>query len=129
MTQTATGTFEVTMEPLTADQAELGRFRIAKTFAGDLTGSGRAEMLSVATGTEGSAGYVAIDRIDGALHGRRGSFVLQHNGLMERGEGSLRIVVVPDSGTGELTGLRGQFDIEIVDGQHRYSFAYTIEPS
>jgi hypothetical protein len=83
-------------------------------------------MLSVGTLVEGSAGYVAIDRITGTLHGRKGTFVLQHSGLMARGEGTLSVVVVPDSGTDELAGLSGDFDIQIVDGLHRYVFDYEL---
>lgn len=123
----ASGTFQASFEPLSTDDEWLGRMRVTKVFQGDLDGSGRAEMLSVGTPVEGSAGYVAIDRFTGSLHGRRGSFVLQHNGLMARGEGSLTVVVVPDSGTEELTGLRGEFDIQIVDGEHRYVLDYTLE--
>lgn len=127
MTPPATGTFEVIMDPLPADDPALGRYRVSKTFSGDLTGSGRAEMISVGTATEGSAAYVAIDRVEGTLHGRRGTFVLRHNGVMERGVGTLEVAVVPDSGTGDLTGLRGRLDIQIVDGVHRYTFDYAID--
>lgn len=115
------------MDPLPADDPALGRYRVSKTFSGDLTGSGRAEMISVGTATEGSAAYVAIDRVEGTLHGRRGTFVLRHNGVMERGVGTLEVAVVPDSGTGDLTGLRGRLDIQIVDGVHRYTFDYAID--
>ena len=127
MTPPATGTFEVTTDPLPADDPALGRFRIAKTFSGDLVGSAAAQMLSVGTPTEGSAAYVAIDRVEATLHGRQGTFVLLHNGVMERGEGRLDVVVVPDSGTGELTGLRGRLAIRIVDGVHHYTFDYAID--
>ena len=85
-----------------------------------------AEMMSVGTAVEGSAGYVAIDRITGALKGRKGSFVLQHFGLMARGEGTLTVSVVPDSGTDELTGLTGTMAIEITDGKHTYAFDYSL---
>jgi hypothetical protein len=126
MTTRATGTFETSFEPLPTDDDTVGRMRITKVITGDLEAEGRAEMLSVGTAVEGSAGYVAIDRITGTLHGRKGAFVLQHSGLMARGEGTLTVVVVPDSGTGELDGLRGDFDIQIVDGRHHYVFDYTI---
>jgi Protein of unknown function (DUF3224) len=129
MTTRATGTFETSFAPLVADDESLGRMRVTKSFEGDLVGSARAEMLSVGTAVDGSAGYVAIDRITGSLHGQRGSFVLQHSGVMDRGEGVLRIVVVPDSGTEELVGLRGDFEIQIEDGLHRYVFDYAIDPS
>lgn len=127
MTKTATGTFEVTFDQLDSDDGTLGRMRVSKVFAGDLTGQGRAEMLSVGTAVEGSAGYVAIDRITGTLHGRTGTFVLQHNGLMARGEGTLSVVVVPDSGTDELTGLSGSFEINNDGGSHSYVFEYELD--
>jgi uncharacterized protein DUF3224 len=87
-------------------------------------------MLAAGTATEGSAGYVAIEQATGTLHGHSGSFVLQHNGTMARGAGQLLITVVPDSGTGELTGLEGTMTINIVEGKHLYDFEYTLaEPA
>ena len=126
MTERATGTFTTVFEPLASEDERLGRARVLKTIEGDLVGAGRAEMLSAGTGVEGSAGYVAIDRITGVLHGRKGSFVLQHNGLMARGEGTLTVTVIPDSGTGELTGLTGTFEIVNENGVHGYTFDYEI---
>lgn len=99
-----------------------------KDFKGDVVGTSSLHMLSAVSSTEGSAGYVVIEQFEGTVHGREGSFVLQHFGLMDRGLPALRIEVVPDSGTGELTGIRGQFDIDISDGTHRYTFTYTLEP-
>jgi hypothetical protein len=52
--------------------------------------------------------------------------VLQHSGSMDRGAPSLRVSVVPDSGTGELTGLQGDFKIIQADGQHLYEFNYVL---
>ena len=99
---------------------------IDKQFHGDLTGTGKGEMLSAMTAVEGSAGYVAIERVSGCLHGRTGSFVFQHVGIMNRGEQQLTITVVPDSGAGELVGISGSFTIDIVDGQHQYIFTYSL---
>jgi hypothetical protein len=126
MSEQATGTFDVTFEPLPSDEEWLGRMRVSKTFAGDLIGTGLAQMLSVGTPVEGSAGYVAIDRITGTLHGRAGSFVVQHQGLMARGHGTLTVTVVPDSGTGDLTGLAGALTITNDDGKHTYTLDYTL---
>lgn len=126
MSEQATGTFEVTIEPLPSDEDWLGRMRVSKVFSGDLIGTGRAEMLSVGTAVEGSAGYVAIDRITGSLHGRSGSFILQHQGRMARGHGTLTVTVVPDSGTDELTGLAGELTITDDDGRHTYTLDYTL---
>ncbi len=126
----ATGTFDVTMKPLEAYNkeagAKLGRMSIDKRFAGDLEAVSMGEMLSALTDVEGSAGYVAIERVSGTLHGRSGDFVLQHNATMMRGRPQMNIVVVPDSGTGQLAGIEGTLDILIADGKHSYRFSYTL---
>lgn len=130
MTDTARGTFDVNLTPLPpADgEAELGAGRMAidKTFQGDLEGTSQGQMLAVRTATEGSAGYVAMERVTGKLGGRSGSFVLQHSSTMNRGEPRQSITVLPDSGTGELEGLSGSMVIEIEDGEHRYVFEYSL---
>ena len=130
MTIRATGSFEVKLTPEASDQGadggSLGRMSIAKQFQGDLEGTGTGTMLTALAATKGSAGYVAIERVTGTLHGRRGGFVLQHSGTMARGEQQLTISVVPDSGTGELTGLAGQMRIIIAGGKHSYEFEYTL---
>ncbi|GGQ52399.1 DUF3224 domain-containing protein [Couchioplanes azureus] len=128
MTRRATGTFSTVFEPLPIDDDALSRMRVTKTIEGDLTGTASAEMLSVGTPIDGSAGYVAIDRVTGTLHGRSGSFVLQHYGLMNRGAGTLVVEVVPDSGTDELTGLSGTFRIDNDSEHHRYVFDYELAP-
>jgi hypothetical protein len=55
--------------------------------------------------------------------------VLQHNATMNRGEPSLNIIVVPDSGSGELAGLSGTMRIIIADGKHSYEFDYALAPA
>lgn len=126
----ATGSFEVKLSALEFEGADaqsgLGRRAIDKQISGDLEATTQGQMLSAMTATPGSAGYVAIERVSGKLHGRQGSFVLQHTGLMRRGQPSLNVVVVPDSGTEALTGLEGEFKIDIVDGKHLYSFSYRL---
>jgi hypothetical protein len=119
------GTFEVKMAPLTTGEDFPGRMSIDKQFHGALEANSKGEMLAAMT-TEGSAGYVAIERVTGKLDGRSGTFVLQHSGIMNRGEPQLTITVVPDSGTGELTGLAGKMAIIIADGKHSYDFEYTL---
>jgi hypothetical protein len=83
-------------------------------------------MLTAGTAIKNSAGYVAIERVMGTVKGRKGTFALMHTGMMNRGSPSLTITVVPDSGTGELTGLTGRLDIQIADGKHSYVFDYDI---
>lgn len=103
---------------ITTEDANLARMSINKEFHGDLQATSRGEMLAATMDIKDSAGLVAIERVTGALHGRRGSFVLQHNATMTRGIPYLNIVVVPDSGTDELTGLTGHLTITIADGKH-----------
>ena len=130
MSTHARATFEITAwdeatyaEP--ADGPKLVRATVRKIFRGDIEGQSTAELL-MSQAQDGSAGYVAIERVSGTLQGRSGSFVLQHNGLMARGAGQLTITVVPDSGTDQLAGLAGTMAISIVDGDHFYDFAYTL---
>ena len=130
MTTRATGTFEVKLNPQpaynTLEGALLGRLSIDKEFKGDLAATSKGEMLTAGTSVKNSAGYVAIERVTGTLSGRSGSFALQHNGTMDRGAPQLTIHVVPDSGTGPLTGLAGTMQIEISSGKHSYIFDYTL---
>ncbi|MCI4373225.1 MAG: DUF3224 domain-containing protein [Thermoplasmata archaeon] len=129
----ATGTFNVSLAQIgTDDQADgstLGRMSIDKQFHGDLEGVSKGEMMTAMTETEGSAGYVAIERVKGSLHGQQGSFVLQHGGVMNRGSPQLTILVVPDSGSGQLVGLTGRMAIVISDGVHSYDFQYELPNS
>ena len=130
MTLRAVGTFEVKLTPQATDTAPegspLGRLTIDKQFHGDLEATGNGQMLAAGTDVPGSAGYVALERISGTLHGRRGTFALQHSGTMTRGAPQLSIAVVPDSATGELLGLTGRLVITIADGRHSYDFEYTL---
>lgn len=130
MTKHASGTFEVKLTPQGADDkaadATPGRMSIDKQFHGDLEATGQGQMLTAITDVQGSAGYVAIERVSGTLHGRKGTFVLQHSGIMNRGTPQLTITVVPDSGTDQLKGLAGKMGITIADGKHSYDFEYTL---
>jgi hypothetical protein len=126
----AIGPFNVKLAPQPAapglESANLGRLTIDKQFSGELEGSSLGEMLSAGGSVQGSAGYVAIERVTGILHGKRGSFVLQHSGTMDRGVPSLSIHVVPDTGTDELAGLTGSMQIQIEQGKHFYTFEYDL---
>jgi len=124
----ARGTFEVKLTPQADGDAGAGlaRMILDKQFHGDLEATSQGQMLSAGTAVQGSAGYVALERVSGSLQGRAGTFVLQHYGLMNRGTPQLTITVVPDSGTGELAGLAGTMRIEIADGRHSYDFEHTL---
>jgi hypothetical protein len=126
----ASGTFEVKLTPQSTDggleHPGFGRMSIDKQFYGDLTADSQGQMISAGTAIPDSAGYVAMERVSGTLHGRTGAFILQHNATMTRGIPQLSITVVPDSGTDDLLGLAGSMTINIVDGKHFYEFEYTI---
>ena len=125
---TARGSIDVTMEaePPYFEQGgiKLNRNVVRKEFVGDLLGASEAQMVAAYTATPGSAGYVAIERFSGSLGGKSGSFVLQHHGLMNRGEAALTVTIVPDSGTGELAGISGTLEIDSDAGGHAYILEY-----
>ncbi len=133
MSQHSAGPFDVKVTPQQPDSdvakaANLGRMSLDKQYHGDLDATGKGEMIAAQTEVEGSAGYVAIERVTGSLKGKKGSFVLQHNATMDRGVPHLNIIVVPDSGTAELKGISGKMNIIIAPGgKHSYEFDYTIE--
>jgi len=124
------GRFDVKLTPLDLNDPQagptLGRRAIDKQFHGELQARSLGEMLSAGGTVQGSAGYVAIERVSGSLNGRSGSFVLMHNATMNRGVPQLSIAVAPDSGTGELAGLSGSMGIRIEDKQHYYDFDYSL---
>lgn len=130
MSRQITGQFDVQRTPQPGcdlgDGAEASHLRLEKQFHGPLEARSVVHMLAVSTPVSGSAAYVAVERVSGSVDGRRGSFLFQHNGTMDRGAPTLSLTVVPDSADGELQGLRGQMAIDIVDGQHHYRFDYTL---
>jgi hypothetical protein len=137
MTLHATGAFEVKTTPLPPDDATggagvdigIGRYALDKQFHGDLEAAGKGEMLGAGDPAKGTAGYVAIERVTGTLHGHSGSFALQHNGTMDQGKFQVTVTVVPGSGAGGLVGIAGTMTIIITNGKHSYDFEYTLPES
>ena len=125
---TARGSLDVNMEAeppfLEQDGVRLNRNVVRKEFSGDVAGMSEAQMIAAFTGTPGSAGYVAIEHFTGSVGGRSGSFVLQHSGVMSKGDAQLTVTIVPDSGTGELAGISGMLEIDNDEGQHSYVLNY-----
>jgi hypothetical protein len=128
---TAAGTFS--LDSFDAEQPHddrdgiaLARAHISKTFSGDLAGTSETDMIAVSAAGQPAA-YVAIERFEGELHGRKGGFVLQHNAAGTAGVPWLTWKIVETSGTGELAGLRGEGQIIIgPDGSHSYTLDYEI---
>ena len=107
----------------------IGRYGLDKQFHGDLEAASKGEMLGAGNPATGTAGYVAIEQVTGTLHGRTGSFALQHFGTMVDNKFDLKVKVVPGSGTGDLTGIAGTMTIKIASGKHSYQFDYTLPAS
>jgi hypothetical protein len=129
MSKRAQGTFEVKLTPAAETGSELAsaRLTIEKSFQGDLVATSRAEMWTTDSGVQGSAAYVAIEKVTGTLGGRRGSFTMVHRGTMRRGgEFDMDVRIVPDSGTDELTGLAGRLEVVIEGAKHSYTLDYTL---
>jgi hypothetical protein len=132
MVNHATGPFEVKMTPQKADNpieeaASIARMTGDKQWHGDLEGTSKVVMLATPPDAKGSGIYVALERVTGTLKGRSGTFLLHHTGIMDRGKPTLTILVAPDSGTGQLTGLTGKMMINIAaGGKHSYDFEYTL---
>jgi hypothetical protein len=125
-----TGEFSVKMQPepasAVAADTGVGRMSLDKQYHGALQATGKGEMLAYMDSALGSGAYVAIERVEGTLDGRRGDFLLHHRGLMERGAPSLVVAVVPDSGRGELAGISGTLQIRKEGGKHYYDFDYQL---
>jgi hypothetical protein len=132
VSHTAKGAFDVKIAPQPTDDKSatpLGRMTLDKQYHGDLEATAKGEMLTGATTVKGSGVYVAVERVEGTLQGRHGTFLMHHTGLMTRGVPQLSINIVPDSGTGELTGITGTMDIQIDAGKHSYVLKYTLPES
>jgi hypothetical protein len=131
-TTRAKGEFDVTITPQPSDDksegSQMGRMTIDKVFRGDLEGTSKGEMLTaMAPAVKDSGVYVAVERVTGALNGRKGTFAMHHTGIMDRGKQNLTVTIVPDSGTGELAGITGAMKI-IIDGKkHFYELEYSLK--
>jgi hypothetical protein len=125
----AAGEFDVKMIPRTAqsdDEPTIGRMLLDKQYHGDLSGPSKGDMLANHTESTGAAVYVAVERFAGTLHGRRGSFVLAHVGTATRDGQKLDVIIVPGSGTDELSGIHGTMAIRIENKKHYYEVDYTL---
>jgi Protein of unknown function (DUF3224) len=122
----AKGEFEVSLAKVSADDEALMRMSIGKQFSGDLVADSTGQMMAGGNEANGARVYVALETVTGVLDGKSGSFILAHRGTMTKDTQALSVIVVPDSGTGELTGINGTLDIQITGGKHSYTFDYTL---
>ena len=85
--------------------------RIRETFSGDIEGESTVRALQVLR-DDHSACLVSLQRFCGRLCAHQGTFVLQGSEIVENGKIAASWFVVPKSGTGELSGLRGEGGFE-----------------
>jgi hypothetical protein len=123
----AHGSFDVKITPQeSAPDAAVARMLLYKEFHGDLEAIAHGEMMAAGEPLTNAGVYVAIDRVTGTLAGRSGSFLMAHRGIRNAEGQELSIVIVPGSGTGQLTGLTGTLGIEIVGKEHFYNVEYEL---
>jgi len=89
----------------------LSEIRLTEAFSGDIEGQSLVRALQVQR-EDKSACLVSMQRFHGKLGGRQGSFVLQGSETVEGGRIKAKWFVVPGSGTGDLSGLRGEGGFE-----------------
>ena len=107
------------------DGVTLNRAHITKTFHGDLEGGSETDIIMVHTAQP--AAYAGIERFTGAVKGRSGGFVLQHNAGGEAGVPWMTWKIVETSGTGDLAGIRGEGQIIVgPGGEHSYTLDYEL---
>jgi hypothetical protein len=124
--QHAKGEFEVKLAPVSATDEPVMRMSIDKQFHGDLEATSIGQMMAGGNEANGARVYVALETVTGSLGGKSGSFILVHRGTMTSSAQELSVIVVPDSGTGELKGISGTLDIQITGGKHFYTMEYTL---
>jgi hypothetical protein len=122
----ATGEFQVKLQPVSTADEPVMRMAIDKQFSGDLVGNSIGQMMAGGHEANGARVYVALETVTGTLNGKSGSFVLAHRGTMSKHGQALSVIIVPDTGTGELSGIAGELDIDIRDGKHFYTLDYSL---
>lgn len=130
-TATATASFTVTNwneQPATDEKdVKTTHTKVTKKYSGEIEGSSEADMIMAYGQVKGSAAYVGFDRMAVSLNGRSGTFLLQYSVSASAAGMSSRIAVVPDSGTGDLSGLRGEATVSERDGAHTLTLEYELD--
>jgi Protein of unknown function (DUF3224) len=122
----AAGEFEVKMKPVSAADEPVMRMSLDKQFHGDLEATSIGQMMAGGNEANGARVYVALETVTGSLKGKTGSFILAHRGTMTKDGQALSVIIVPDTGTDQLTGITGELGIDIRDGKHFYTLDYTL---
>ena len=103
--------------------AKLFRIEMSHIYTGHIEGEAAVQYL-VTQNEAGKGNFVALEKVTGRVGGRSGSFVLQRIGAFDNGKVKQTLVVMPGSGTGDLSGLSGQATFE--GDQHQESYPITF---
>ena len=122
---TAKGTFEVDLQPQADAESPAGRMVIDKTYSGDMSGSGKGQMISKRT-EGGTAVYYAVEEFSGSVNGKNGAFTLVHKGHMTKDSQALDVEILDGSGSGELEGISGSMVITQDSSGHAYELTYKL---
>jgi hypothetical protein len=122
---------DLTVEPAVTTALPIGVARMAKTYEGDVSGRSATVFTAAFDQATGQGTYVAMEAFEGTVDGRAGSFAYVHSATTSGADRSHEFfLVVPASGTGELTGIRGGGSLAVeADGTHRVTFDYDLEPA
>ena len=121
----ASGTFKVDLTPQEDVETPAGRMLIAKTYLGDMIGSGIGQMISKRT-DNGTAVYYAIEEFSGSVNGKSGGFTLVHKGHMSKESQSLEVTILEGSGSDELQNVSGSMLIVQDANGHRYKLTFEL---
>lgn len=106
-------------------ELKMTQSKVAFAYQGDLEGESTLDYLMVYR-EDGSGSFVGLERIIGRVNGRSGSFVLQYTGTFDKTDVSGTFFVVPRSGTGDLTNLRGEGSINLSGHAERYPMVFNF---
>lgn len=106
---------------------KLTQATVTKTLTGDIEGESQVDYLMMYR-TDGTATFVAMERVVGRIGDKSGTFVLQRFGVFEDGLAKETYSVVPGSGTGGLRTLRGEGASAVGHGnEHPFTLTYELE--
>ncbi len=100
--------------------------RVSYSYKGEVQGQSELEYLMTYR-ADNSGNYVGMERVEGSVRGRSGSFVLQHSGTFDAHGVRGTVFVVPGSGTGELKALRGEGSLDLAGESPEYPLVLEVE--
>ncbi|MBW1604284.1 DUF3224 domain-containing protein [Streptomyces sp. JJ66] len=124
-------------EPVTDGGGEGGVPTLARatatcSFSGGIEAKDARAAYTIAYRSARVGRFTGLVAFSGHVDGRAGTFVTVEQGHFGE-DGTLRgtFEVLPDSGTGELAGLRGEgeYVLKLGEEAYGYTFAYTLAPA